>query len=154
MGRKAKLRKSRYQQVQDAVGSDGVCLYLGPEHLSEEWPDTTIRVDQSGIGEFTVQGQDITLLGHQFTLNCPEGEPQGFVGWHIVKPNQGTPINALVLTGITPGEVEILKPYQDFILQMLSGMERSGVIPSHRDLVNQLVEKGLMYAPGEQEAQQ
>jgi len=147
MGRNAKRKQHRKLWQQAPEGS--VICFLAKEHYSLEWPDTWIKVHCGGIFPVDVRGEEISILGHWFTVFAGDRELEGIYGPRLFRPGepgrQGVCFNAC-----PPTRAADLQPYAGFVQGMLSDMTRNGAIPSWDDLIADAVDQGLMYGPNEE----
>lgn len=143
MGRKAKKRKQKLWQ-QASPGT--TIIFLAKDHYSEEWPDTWFKVHTGGIFPVDINGTEVSILGHWFTVYAGGRELEGIYGIRIFRPGEPGSRGVYFHANL-PTRAADLAPYGGYVEGMIRDMVRNGAIPSWDDLCRYAVEQDVMEAP-------
>lgn len=140
-----KQQKRRRQPFKGFGEEPATVIFLGKEHYDAEWPGTSLVVENAGILTVDVRGDEVSVLGHEFTVHTPGGSLNGVYGLRLHRELGHPP--QMVVNACFPTRAADLKPYMGFVTGMLGDMIRNGAIPSYEDLAKEAIEAGALSTP-------
>ena len=149
MGRNAKRKAHRkaWERITEESPKGTVIAFIAKDHYAEEWPNTSIRVHNGGIYPIDVQGTEIAILGHHFTIYSEKKEIEGIYGVRIFRDGEqgqkGVYANACGSTTAAD-----LNAYIGLAQGLLADMQRNEVIPTWDDIAQGAIAEGLMEMEG------